>query len=1379
MAMRGGPRLAVGSEAWVARERSDVQQLYTDHAEEFSFAVRNEFEWLNEHMAEALSENSTTIAELFKTPGKLRGKTPRTTKKTNAGEARVPLSNIFSATPKGAPNPFANIPNINLVPKTKIMIAEDAPDVPAPKAASPTKTVAPQQQQQKPLPVPVPVADSGYHGSQSLDTLDVDMVTVNELFKRPETAMDTIAAQDFASSPTRTTAAQFAQASPTRASIEETFQSAKEDQTRWVTANMTVKPAQQLPEVEALMPSATPQQSPKRKPGPVQSSPVKSWTPQTSPVKAASSTKIPMPTPAPVEPVDEQPGEVDATAEDLRSPSDGSSPIRPIVRKSSLNFASLPAREPLTTKKSLGPRISRISQLEQTRTSYYHRQTGGRSIGANTGMDVDDENDDNEDDNVDDMDVDDDDQVVKKAQVDAKVAIAAHNKTYTQRLQDQISMLGKSQPSGPRPSKSLANLLPAQQPLPTHQAQQPQPQPAPEPKAQSPAKQQKLSVPAPGAFPEDDDDDWIAPPPTAQPATRMASPRPELTKCHTADVMEGLHGKDTIGGSAFVLPKSRPTSPKKAPGVPERTTSAYGHSKSASVPSLPIMENTSTPKKTISVSNPTLGPVAENSAYDSPPKSPSRSLRESPLKHVKNKLSSILKTSKGLLASSAALSAEGKASLMSPSTTRLGMHAGPSTDSLRSMKTNEQPLYPELPQRVVTPPIAVSPVRNATRKTRASVEREKKEQKEKEKESKGKEKERKDAQRLVEQMEKLEKEREKEREKARLFNEQQEKFAAMERKISEAKKQQKAPQAEIATPAPPRSPTKATRSSPRKTKAQKEAEEKAAAAAAAREAADDDMDMLDAAPPMAPPSILRPTTTPGNSRGQQALRRPTRPTQEVASKAKAAPTLIRVKPTSAQQAQFHPSNSLLGATLQDTLGQQPQEPRRQLNSKPSHASLHQKPSMQSLKSSVGSSGRPKALELAAKRKEAEEREAQRKKEAKHEMERKRAAMQEEERRKEQLRKAEMERQIEEERRIAEKAAQAKKEAQRQAAIERAKQTRAPPPAPRQQPIGQSEYNMTDKGPSRPPSRLGSMIPQDSSRPVNASLNASKMAPKRTLQPEANEMQRNGPSYQAKEAKRMRMSEEFDEDIDMADSQRSVIRGPPVRPSGGFKKELHSKSQFTSGYTTAPQGVSRDLFKQTMTSSHNTITAKPTHPLDTAQFSKGQIPFAPNPNPPAPSTAHKTPARQALLASTQQYTAAKSVSRSSPFGKQGDNISLPDIQTDDEDDDSDASPANGNNKLPVASWTNSPDLRRILAGQETIDPMQIFGPPQAINMEEIFTNSKNKAGDRYHKFRARTSSANWSGEDRLTAEEVRKDLQARERMRREGGWSYELARDGLA
>jgi hypothetical protein len=194
----------------------------------------------------------------------------------------------------------------------------------------------------------------------------------------------------------------------------------------------------------------------------------------------------------------------------------------------------------------------------------------------------------------------------------------------------------------------------------------------------------------------------------------------------------------------------------------------------------------------------------------------------------------------------------------------------------------------------------------------------------------------------------------------------------------------------------------------------------------------------------------------------------------------------------------------------------------------------------------------------------------------------------------------------------------------------------------------------------------------------------------------------------------------------------------------------------------------------MVTSQHTVQAKAGHALDTAQFSKGAIPFASNPNPAGPSAAHKTPSRQ-LGAAAVAAAAAKSATRSSPFGKQGDNISLPDIQTDDEDEDSDGDDSDNRRKMQLASWTNSPDLRRLLVGQETIDPMQVFGPPQPINMDEIF--SKNK--DRLHKFRARTSSANWSGTDRLTEEEIRKDLQARDRMRREGGWSYELARDGLA
>ena len=55
--------------------------------------------------------------------------------------------------------------------------------------------------------------------------------------------------------------------------------------------------------------------------------------------------------------------------EDVRSGSEGSSPVHAMVRKSSLNFASLPAREPLTSKKSVGQRTSQMTHLDGERTT--------------------------------------------------------------------------------------------------------------------------------------------------------------------------------------------------------------------------------------------------------------------------------------------------------------------------------------------------------------------------------------------------------------------------------------------------------------------------------------------------------------------------------------------------------------------------------------------------------------------------------------------------------------------------------------------------------------------------------------------------------------------------------------------------------------------------------------------------------------------------------------------------------------------------------------------------------------------------------------------------------------------------------------------------
>ncbi|KAL2137234.1 hypothetical protein VTI74DRAFT_6445 [Chaetomium olivicolor] len=1345
MALRGGPRLQVGSASWIAEERDSALSIAQSEIDEFSFAARNEIDWLNEHMAEIFSENQVNVAELFKTPGKLRGKTPRTARKAQNSPFRVPLSDVFSAAQEGAPNPSA-ISNLPQPQSPKIHVAEDKAELPASRPESPAKPAVvhpPHRVESRP---PISLADSGYHGSQSQDTMPSDDfdkdIEMSDSPQRDLRSPDPVL-------PRPTVPAE--QRSLSMAPVEEAFQQASESPARpaaaQVTASVAPTPTSAVFQGSSpfasrtRLPIMSPRSpSPKNTPSPIRHATQKLSSSPQKPAAASPQKGFPKPTEDLMETVEQvTDGTNDADEVDgARSPSEASSPIRPIGRKSSLNFPSLPAREPLAFKKSLGgARVSRTSHLDFNRQSHYNRHTGGKSLGNMNRPEF-------SDDDHDDMDID-EDATVEKDDSDSKVA--AHSKTYTQRLQDQISMLGKAQSTGSRPSKSLANFLPSQQGSSGAQSQ---------PQAESAVEARKLSsprlkhsVPAPGAYPEDDEDDWIAPPNK----TSIASPKSTPPISSRSDAIEELTAQATSGGMQSPLPQSRPASPGKASFTPQWTPK---HGKSASVPVLPTLDQIQAEevalKKTISVSNPTLTAVAENDLSFSPPKSPTRSFRDSPLKQVKNKLSSLLKSSKGLIASSAAISAEGKSSLLqSPSTARLGYHAEPSVESF---KTADMVVYPDLSQKLPAASPPPSPVRtNSAGRTRVSTERERVEAKEREKEEKQrereKEKEIKEAKLLAEQMEKLDKVREKEREKARVFSKEQEKITAMEKEVIAQREQQKASQAQpsaqdFRTPGPsrPRSPVKPTRTTPRKAKGQLELNGKSSAPASDEA----DLEMTDVTTTVPPPSIPRPTTA--SSMRAQGTKRPLKPTKETLTKSKQAPTLIRVNTTSSQQTQFHPSNSVLAATLQETLAQ-PTPSARSINGKASQASLHGKQPLKSLASSVSSTGRPKALEFAAKR------------DAKLEMERKRAA-QEEERRQEQ-RRLEAERQKEEER----KAAQAKK-----ATIERAKLTKAPPPAARSQPNGPPEYSMADRAPARPPSRLGSAMHQES-RLVNTALTSNAKGPsKRPLQQDAGEessrtqQQRALPSFPAKEGKRMRMSEEFDEDIDMMESHNApIIKGPPVRPSGGFKKDLPPKSMFSSGYSNPPPSASRDLYKATVTAQHNSHI-KAGHPLDMAKISKGTIPFAPNPNHQAGGSSHRTPARPVGGAMPKS---AKSAARSSPRVQNGELIELPDIQTDDDSDEDDGHVAGGG---VAPAWTNSPALRDGIIRQEQIDPMQVFGPPAPFNMEEVF----NKTKERWGKFRARTSSANWSGTDRLTEEDIRKDLAARDKMRREGGWSYELSRE---
>jgi hypothetical protein len=123
--------------------------------------------------------------------------------------------------------------------------------------------------------------------------------------------------------------------------------------------------------------------------------------------------------------------------------------------------------------------------------------------------------------------------------------------------------------------------------------------------------------------------------------------------------------------------------------------------------------------------------------------------------------------------------------------------------------------------------------------------------------------------------------------------------------------------------------------------------------------------------------------------------------------------------------------------------------------------------------------------------------------------------------------------------------------------------------------------------------------------------------------------------------------------------------------------------------------------------------------------------------------------------------ASSAQRPNPPSAQypnGDDIKLPEIMTDSEDEDSD-------NDFEQPSWVNTPNLREMLSTQQLMDPEAIFGPIAPLNMEQVFPNK-----ERHKRFRERTSSAYWV-HDQVTDEEKRKEREARERLVREGAWTY--------
>ncbi|EGO30557.1 hypothetical protein SERLADRAFT_375774 [Serpula lacrymans var. lacrymans S7.9] len=89
----------------------------------------------------------------------------------------------------------------------------------------------------------------------------------------------------------------------------------------------------------------------------------------------------------------------------------------------------------------------------------------------------------------------------------------------------------------------------------------------------------------------------------------------------------------------------------------------------------------------------------------------------------------------------------------------------------------------------------------------------------------------------------------------------------------------------------------------------------------------------------------------------------------------------------------------------------------------------------------------------------------------------------------------------------------------------------------------------------------------------------------------------------------------------------------------------------------------------------------------------------------------------------------------------ENIELPDINSEYSDSDDEDRPRS----FDLPEWAHTPELNEALQVQSRLNPDDVFGVIRPLRMEEMFRTKQSR-------FRARTSSANWFGTDKLTLDE---------------------------
>ena len=205
-------------------------------------------------------------------------------------------------------------------------------------------------------------------------------------------------------------------------------------------------------------------------------------------------------------------------------------------------------------------------------------------------------------------------------------------------------------------------------------------------------------------------------------------------------------------------------------------------------------------------------------------------------------------------------------------------------------------------------------------------------------------------------------------------------------------------------------------------------------------------------------------------------------------------------------------------------------------------------------------------------------------------------------------------------------------------------------------------------------------------------------------------------------------------VEIEKKPASKILQPSLNTSKTTAKPAFKQSAALS--SSAPSNASL----QTVVASTSTVKAAVSGSFKTANAAdkgKGKAPI-PDDDISQPSRIVQT---QMAARAKAQLQAAKQ--QQGGGGPTSESIELPDINSEYSDSDDDDRPRT----FDPPGWAQSPELRQALETQSTINPDDIFGAIRPLRMEELFRT-------RTSRFRARTSSANWTGTDRLTVEEQR-------------------------